>query len=108
MNKSALNYYDTYAYKNYLSNIEILRDTVEIHKGLVGNTVSIKIIDNNKKYFKKRCLSDEFLGPESTNELQRYLGQMVGDYIKGKIGCKIQNEINKTLINDWREENDRT
>lgn len=102
MNIPAMNYYDTKAYKNYKDNIEILKDTVEIRHGFVGEYVSISIIDNNKKYFRKRSLSGEFLGINSTNELDRHIDELLTDYIKSTIGVEIYQEINNKLVKDWR------
>lgn len=107
MNIPVMNYYDTKVYKDYKDNIEILEDTVEIRHGFVGDDVSIFIIDNNKKYFRKRRLSGEFLGTDSTNELDRHIETLLANYIKGKIGIKISQEINDKLIKDWRCKNDK-
>ena len=107
MNKSAIHYYDTKIYQNYKSNIEILEDTVSLDSDFLGNNVSYYIIDNNKKYFKKRRLSGDFLGPDSTNELTRWIQTLLTDYIKSQVGYKIKQEINNKLVEDWRRENDR-
>lgn len=105
MNIPAMKYYDTNVYKNYKNNIEILEDTVEIQHGFVGDYVSLLIIDNNKKYFRKRRLSGEFLGTDNTNELDRHIEELITDYITHTIGVEIHQEINNKLVKDWRCEN---
>ena len=107
MNIPTMRYYDTNAYKNYKQNIEILKDTVEIRHGFVGDDISLFIIDNNKKYFRKRRLSGEFLGTDSTNELDRHIEELLKDYIKRTIGIEIYQEINNKLVKDWRCKNDK-
>lgn len=103
MNKPAMEYCDTHTYKNYKSNIEILKDTVSLRSDFLGNNVSLYIIDNNRKYWKKHRISGDFLGPDSTNELTRYVDQLLTDYIRSQVGYKIKEEINNKLINDWRD-----
>lgn len=107
MNIPAMNYYDTNAYKNYKNNIKILKNTVQIRHGFVGDDVSISIIDNNRKHLKKRRLSGEFLEINNTNELDRHLDTLITDYIKSRVGIKISQEINDKLVKDWRCQNDK-
>lgn len=105
MNKPTINYYDTKVYKHYRDRIEILKDTVSLRSDFLGNNVSIYIIDNNRKYWKKHRISGDFLGPESTNELNRCIDIILTDYIRSRIGYAIKQEINDKLIEDWRCEN---
>lgn len=105
MNKCAMMYYDTEVYKNYKSNIEILEDTVSLRSDFLGNNVSLYIIDNNRKYWKKHRLSGDFLGPDSTSELTRCVDVLLTDYIRSRIGYAIKQEINNKLVEDWREIN---
>lgn len=105
MNIPAMEYYDTEIYKNYKSNIEILEDTLSLRSDFLGNNVSLYIIDNNRKYWKKHRISGDFLGPDSTNELTRYVDILVADYIRSRVGYKIKAEINNKLVEDWRCKN---
>lgn len=107
MNIPAMKYYDSNAYKNYKQNIEILKDTVKIRHGFVGDYVSLSIMDNNKKYFRKRNLSGDFIGTDSTNDLDMHIEKLLKNYIMHTIGTKIYQEINNKLIKDWRCKNDK-
>lgn len=107
MNISAMRYYNTRVYNDYLKNIEILKDTVLVRPGCIGTDISIRIIDNNRKHFKKRRLSGEFVDPNDTNCLHRCLNELVNDYIKHRVGYAIQQEINNKLVEDWRCQNDK-
>lgn len=94
--------YDTKCYNDYLSNIEILKDTVELRHGFVGDIVSFYIIDNNKKHFKKKYLREEFLSVCTPTELNEKIDQTLESYIRSKIGYKITEEINNSIIKEWR------
>lgn len=99
-----IQYCDTKAYWDYRSKIDILKDTIELRKGLVGDILSFYIIDNNKKHFKRQYITSEYL--EITNEIQldNYIQREVAQYVKNKNANNIQIEIYDTIIKRFKGE----
>ena len=52
---------ETEIYKKYLENIELLKNSVIITEGFIGENVSIDIIDRNCRKPKQRTLKGECL-----------------------------------------------
>lgn len=50
---------ETETYKKYLENIELLKNSVVITEGLIGDNVSIEIVDHNFKRHKRKILRGE-------------------------------------------------
>lgn len=95
---------DTVVYSEYIKNIMILSNTVNVIDGCLGEYVSVEIIDKNRKHFRRRKLSREFLPMVNTEELDNNIKMLIYEYVNNKIGKKALKEINGKLVNDWKHE----
>lgn len=85
---------------DYRKEIEIV--DVDLTLGIWG-TMTIKIIDNNKKHFKKKtiykgCWYDSDAG------VQYYIDNYIDDYIERQIGYKIEKLEAEEIISKYKKE----
>lgn len=64
---------ETETYKKYLENIELLKNSVVITEGFIGDNVSIKIINHNFKKPKQKTLRGECLECDTCRKTRQFL-----------------------------------
>lgn len=87
--------------KDYRKNIKI--KDVQFYRNGMWDTLIIKIIDENKKHFKNKTLTLEFLYEEKNN-LQFYVEAVIDDYIDNRIGSKIRGIEAFQIVQEYKRE----
>ncbi len=87
--------------ENYRKNIEI--KDVKFYEARYWDTLIVKIVDNNKKYFKNKTLrTDIFYNDEI--KLKNYVEHLVDWYIDDKIGGKIRMAHSQEVVEEYKKE----
>lgn len=85
---------------DYRKEIEIV--DVDLTLGIWG-AMTIKIIDNNKKHFKKKTIYKS-CWYDSDSGVQYYVDNYIDDYIERQIGHKIEDLEAKEIIAEYKKE----
>lgn len=94
---------DTEIYKKYLQNIELLKNSVIITEGFIGENVSIDIVDHNFKRPKQKTLKGECLECDTASRLDHFLYDLVHEYVKTKVRILAKDEVRQHVINTWKD-----
>lgn len=91
--------------KDYKKNIEI--KDVKFKKSKLWDTLIVKIVNNNKKYFKNTTLRNDFFYHDDVklkyyvdHLINNYIDDMIGDKIRKIQSCEIVKECKKELLED--------
>ena len=87
--------------KNYRKNIEI--KDVKFNEGGIWDSVTVTIVDNNKKYFKYKILSDCFFYDDE-KKLKYYVEKLIRDYILGRSWDKIKEAHTSEVLEEYKKE----
>ncbi len=87
--------------KNYRKNIEI--KNVKFNESGFFDSVTVAIVDNNKKYFKYRILSDSFFYDDE-KKLKYYVERLIRNYILSRSWDKIREAHTSEVIEEYKKE----
>lgn len=87
--------------KNYRKNIEI--KDVKFNEGGIWDSVTVAIVDNNKKYFKYKILSNVFFYDDE-KKLKYYVENLIRDYILSMSWDKIRKAHTSEVIEEYKKE----
>lgn len=87
--------------KNYRKNIEI--KDVKFNESGLFDSVTVDIVDNNKKYFKYKILSDSFFYDDEKN-LKYYVERLIRNYILSMSWDKIREAHTSKVIEEYKKE----
>lgn len=93
---------ETEIYKKYLQNVELLKNSVIITEGFIGDNVSIDIIDHNFKKPKQKTLKGECLECDTASKLDSFLYNLVHDYVNTKVKLLAKDEVRQHVIDTWK------
>lgn len=86
------------------NNIDILYNTLNIRPSFFGCKLSIKIIDNNKKIFKKKTIWAEYGGiPTSRNVITDNINCLIDEYIIRNYKYSLQKVVCDKSTKDYKE-----
>ena len=87
--------------KDYKKNIEI--KDVKFKKSKLWDTLVVKIVNNNKKYFKNTTLRNDFFYHDDV-ELKYYVDHLIDNYIDDMIGDKIRKLESYEIVEKCKKE----
>lgn len=87
--------------KDYKKNIEI--KDVKFKKSKIGDTLVVKIVNNNKKYFKNTTLRNKFFYYGDV-KLKYYVDHLINNYIDDMIGDKIREIQSYAIVSEYKKE----
>ena len=87
--------------KDYKKNIEI--KDVKFKKSKLWDTLVVKIVDNNKKYFKNTTLRNNFFYKDNV-KLKHYVDQLIDNYTDDMIGDKIRKIQSYEIVKECKKE----
>ena len=87
--------------KDYKKNIEI--KDVKFKKSKLWDTLVVKIVNNNKKYFKNTTLRNDFFYHDDV-KLKYYVDQLIDNYIDDMIGDKIRKLESYEIVEKCKKE----
>ena len=86
--------------KDYKKNIEI--KDVKFKKSKLWDTLVVKIVNNNKKYFKNTTLRNDFFYRD--DKLKYCVDQLIDNYIDDMIGDKIRKIQSYEIVEECKKE----
>ena len=87
--------------KDYKKNIEI--KDVKFKKSKLWDTLVVKIVNNNKKYFKNTTLRNDFFYHDNV-KLKYYVDHLIDNYIDDMIGDKIRKLESYEIVEKCKKE----
>lgn len=87
--------------KDYKKNIEI--KDVKFKKSKLWDTLIVKIVNNNKKYFKNTTLRNDFFYHDDV-KLKYYVDHLINNYIDDMIGDKIRKIQSCEIVKECKKE----
>ena len=87
--------------EDYRKNIEI--KDIKFKKSRLWDTLVVKIINNNKKYFKNATLQNDFFYRDDV-KLKYYVDHLINNYIDDMIGNKIRKIQSYEIVKECKKE----
>lgn len=87
--------------EDYRKNIEI--KDVKFKKSKLWDTLVVKIVNNNKKYFKNTTLRNDFFYNDDI-KLKYYVDHLINNYIDDMIGNNIRKLQSYKIVEECKKE----
>lgn len=87
--------------EDYRKNIEI--KDIKFEKSRLWDTLVIKIVNNNKKYFKNKTLRNDFFYRDDV-KLKYYVNHLIDNYIDDMIGDNIRKLESYAIVEKCKKE----
>lgn len=86
----------------YIKNIKII--DISVSNKFVGDNIYITFIDNNKKVFKKKTVSERILCTNYEDYLDRYARSAIREYAYKACKDKIFEEKKQAILDKYKED----
>lgn len=87
--------------EDYRKNIEI--KDIKFEKSKLWDTLVVKIVNNNKKYFKNTTLRNDFFYHDDV-KLKYYVDHLINNYIDDMIGNNIRKLQSYKIVEECKKE----
>ena len=85
--------------KELIHNIEVLNVKLDV-SSFIGETIKITIIDNNKRFFKRKKIKDTYSSIDNVDEIVR---NSIYNYVVSNYRYEILNSKQRIQIEEWNK-----
>ena len=85
--------------KELIHNIEVLNVKLDV-SSFIGETIKITIIDNNRKFFKRKKIKDTYSSIDNVGELVR---NSIYNYVVSNYRYEILNSKQRIQMEEWNK-----
>ena len=85
--------------KELIHNIEILNVKLDV-SSFIGETIKITIIDNNRRFFKRKKIKDTYSSIDNVDEIVR---NSIYNYVVSNYRYEILNSKQRIQIEEWNK-----
>lgn len=85
--------------KELIHNIEVLNVKLDV-SSFIGETIKITIIDNNRRFFKRKKIKDTYSSIDNVDEIVR---NSIYDYVVSNYRYEILNSKQRIQMEEWNK-----
>ena len=85
--------------KELIHNIEVLNVKLDV-SSFIGETIKITIIDNNRRFFKRKKIKDTYSSIDNVDEIVR---NSIYNYVISNYRYEILNSKQRIQIEEWNK-----
>lgn len=85
--------------KELIHNIEVLNVKLDV-SSFIGETIKITIIDNNRRFFKRKKIKDTYSSIDNVDEIVR---NSIYNYVVSNYRYEILNSKQRIQIEEWNK-----
>ena len=85
--------------KELIHNIEVLNVKLDV-SSFIGETIKITIIDNNRRFFKRKKIKDTYSSIDNVDEIVR---NSIDNYVISNYRDEILNSKQRIQIEEWNK-----
>ena len=85
--------------KKLIHNIEVLNVKLDV-SSFIGETIKITIIDNNRRFFKRKKIKDTYSSIDNVDEIVR---NSIYNYVVSNYRYEILNSKQRIQIEEWNK-----